>query len=974
MKKICAIILLICMSICAISQDEANIPENLQAINIDDNSALLTWNKTEGALKYIVSYNVAMNTDVMFIESNDTSLYVDNLLSATQYLWKVRVITVDMDTSSWSNIHSFYTNGFTTDCSIVNHLTVSSFNENDLNISWNAKDNCLYWEVVCGEIGSNPDNIGKRYFTTNMEYVFSDLKQGEIYQFAVRSHCNGSFGNWSYVYANYTLNNSLLELPLEIDFSQDSSKNNIGFVSSNTNPWVIDNIINDNGISTEKYLYISNNNSQSAIFNNSKKSTSYAYIDFLVPQESTGFYLDFDYKSILQSESDGLKIFLISKGSNLDIDSTIEDIYSYGEAIYNNTQDIWKTEHIEFPNQFANSPRKIVFMWINTADCTNNSSIILKNIKITPRYCPIPDSLFATNITHNSAEIIWNLNNFQQSFNIQYKPSSLENWTTINNAFSGIVIDNLEENTLYSYRVQANCTGEQSLYSDIHSFYTEILLGIIDISSISYKTTHNSAQFTWEDKQNVKFYRIKYKEKNSQTEWNTIESPESSCNISNLAPNTEYLFKVCLVTMQDKESKYTDELPFTTLCAPISNFPYIMNDEIIYSSQKEFSNVPVCYDTSLAVVETPIFDISELPTAELSFDIISTSEVMVCISNDGGTNYKLLESFFTTNLFSNNYTHKSYILSDYIMEEKVKIKFIVNTTGADSISAKIKNIAINSICKAPNSIDIEEISYNHFTVSWESNNMTTSWVVKLYKQDNELVKTYNIPSNSCSFNALEENTIYKLVILSSCSEQTSYDSLITYITTLNSNSNICNTPINFKAYWFKTKGDETILAQWNKVSDEKIWEVWYKKAYAIEWNRKIVTLKPQFSIRNLEKGDTYEIKVRTICAPGDTSDFTTVETVHIENYSNIEEFSYLSSINVYPNPTQNMLYIESSNGEINDVTLTSTDGKIVMTQYSTILNTYNSTYNMDLSSLPKGAYILTCHINNKKFTKTIIRQ
>ena len=974
MKRIFSVIVLICIGFSTIAQQEVKIPDNLQATEIDDYSALLTWNKDDGIFKYILSYNVAMSENVIEIETFDTSYYINNLLSATQYLWKVRAISVDMDTSEWSNLSSFYTAGYNTDCAAVNHLTAYSFNEKNLAIGWKSDEDCLYWEIVCDEIGSNPDNIGKRYFTTNLEYIFDDLQAGQTYQFAVRSHCNGSYSNWNYIFANYTFDGELVSLPVEMNLNDDNSLNSLGLISSNTNSWVIGQPETENTADNSKVLYISNDNAQSATFNNKIKSNSYAYIDFYVPEESTGFYIDFAYKSSLVSEYDGMKVFLLSNGSDLDIDSLPEPVFQYGENIYNNTNGVWKDGHIDFPVDFTDSPRKIVFAWTNTDTCQSDSSILLKDIKITPRYCPIPDSLTAKNITYNSAEISWKLDDFQQSYNIQYKKSTDSIWNTIDSVYNNYIIDNLEDNTSYFYRVQANCTDEQSFYSDMYDFTTEMYLDIVDINTIEYTTSYNSAEFSWEDKQDVKFYRVKYKENVANTEWKTLETPTNSCVIDSLSAQTEYLFKVCIITMQNLESKYTDEIVFATVCAPITVFPYVLNDEMTYNSQDGFAFVASCYDTSFTALETPVFDISELATAEFGFDVASSNDVFMYISNDGGETYSFLDAYIPQSYSPNTYVNKSYILSDYIMDNNIKIRFLFNTDGSEDISAKIANITMKNTCTAPKSIDIDTIDYTFFTVSWNAGTMTTSWLVKLYDNSDSLIKSVSVSSPSCTFTQLEKNTLYKLVIKGNCSSLESYDSLLTYITTLNPNDGTCHIPANFKAYQFMAKGDETILAKWETVADEKIWEVWYKDVYAFQWNQKIVTIQPQFSIRNLNEGDKYEIKVRSVCAPGDTSDFTKTDTVEIKSSSLISVQENIEQIIVYPNPTKDFvtLDLQGKEADVKEVIIVNSVGQIVYRNSNISNNNANMT--IDMTYLPVGNYILTCFVDDKKIVKQIIKQ
>ncbi|MBR1627351.1 MAG: fibronectin type III domain-containing protein [Bacteroidales bacterium] len=966
MKRFYIILSLICFSFLSYAQDGVSVPVNLHEEDIDDYSAVLSWSGGEGIFKYIISYNAAMSENIVVTETFDTSVYIDNLIAATQYLWKVRAVDVNMDTSEWTNIHSFYTNGVTTDCNSVDNLIVSAEEGGKLLIQWTGDEENLYWEIVCDEIGTNPDDIGRRFFTNEMEYAIEDLEVGRYYQIAVRTHCTTSFGNWKYVYVKYTSSGNIPELPLEFTL-ENSANDYIGLVCSNTNPWVIGTLQDISQDSSASVLFISNDNAQSATFNNAKKSISYAYIDFLLSDEAVGFYLDFSFNSNLVSSADGMKVFLVSNNSNLDIDSIITDAYQVGSPVYNNTHGEWIDEHIDFGNQFAGSPRKLVFAWVNTDTCSSNASVMIDNIRIIPRYCHIPDSISVTSVTDNSAELSWNLYNNQESFNIQYKKTTDTLWTEIKDVYNHYILENLEENTSYFFRVQANCDDDISFYSDMYSFTTDIYLLPVDKATVTYEPDYNSVRIDWEKLENIKYYIVRYKENSSNAEWMQQETDINSCVLSGLSPNTEYVFSIKYVTMQNKESRYTDEIVFSTICASVVDYPYIVQEEITYDIHEYFTNLPTCYDTSVSALITPVFNISELETAELSFELMSDENVRIYVSKDGGITYNYAWTIQSDRISSESYTCLSFILSDYSKENKIRIKFVFNSAGRQEQTARIKNISVKSACVAPRSMEIEESGENYIAVSWNQDDMATSWIAKAYDSKDNLVKSIVTAEPRCVFTNLLKASVYKISVRSYCSETESYDSSYTYATTYDPNGGECRPPVDFKAYWYKTKGEETVLVRWNAVADEKIWEVWYKDLYAFEWDRRIVTLNPQFSLRNLEQGDTYVIKVRTVCAPGDTSDFTQTDTVYVGNSGLISADEEQISVSIYPNPVKDMLYLETDGGVIHNLSVMTADGKEVK-YYEDFISP------ADMSSFADGVYILKGYINGRRFTKTIIKR
>jgi hypothetical protein len=87
--------------------------------------------------------------------------------------------------------------------------------------------------------------------------------------------------------------------------------------------------------------------------------------------------------------------------------------------------------------------------------------------------CDIPVNLRTLSATNNQASLAWNAVNGGVNYYVQYKKATATNWTTVYAPNSSVTLGNLTKETLYDWRVMANCiTAYQSVYSDVKQFTT----------------------------------------------------------------------------------------------------------------------------------------------------------------------------------------------------------------------------------------------------------------------------------------------------------------------------------------------------------------------------------------------------------------------------------------------------------------------------------------------------------------------
>lgn len=74
--------------------------------------------------------------------------------------------------------------------------------------------------------------------------------------------------------------------------------------------------------------------------------------------------------------------------------------------------------------------------------------------------CTKPTGLIAYKISYNGATIGWTTDEAVQSYTLEYKLSSASDWTVVENASNGYVLNDLTENSTYNVRLKAKCSEE----------------------------------------------------------------------------------------------------------------------------------------------------------------------------------------------------------------------------------------------------------------------------------------------------------------------------------------------------------------------------------------------------------------------------------------------------------------------------------------------------------------------------------
>lgn len=177
------------------------------------------------------------------------------------------------------------------------------------------------------------------------------------------------------------------------------------------------------------------------------------------------------------------------------------------------------------------------------------------NIEITP--------------THNSAEVTWEGNAANYELNYRTGDGS---WTVVETNNKSATLKELAAHTDYSLRIRSKCSQTDiSAWSTVQTFKTlQIPDCVIPSNLDANDITINSAVLTWKGDNSNLSWNLRYR-KSSATSWNNItELTAESYTVSDLEPNTLYIWTVRANCDEERQSSWAVQSEFATTEVSVS--------------------------------------------------------------------------------------------------------------------------------------------------------------------------------------------------------------------------------------------------------------------------------------------------------------------------------------------------------------------------------------------------------------------
>jgi hypothetical protein len=152
-----------------------------------NNSAIVSWNQSQGAESYIAEYK-EVNSQTWIDLPNQTfnplsnTRYPENLQNGTTYDWRVKA-TCSAGSGNWAQ--SQFT---TSTCNTPTNLVASNITPNSADVSWSPVSGATSYNITCKKAITH-DIIFQNVNTTTTTYSITGLEQFTMYDFEVNTIC-----------------------------------------------------------------------------------------------------------------------------------------------------------------------------------------------------------------------------------------------------------------------------------------------------------------------------------------------------------------------------------------------------------------------------------------------------------------------------------------------------------------------------------------------------------------------------------------------------------------------------------------------------------------------------------------------------------------------------------------------------------------------------------------------------------------
>ena len=407
-----------------------------------------------------------------------------NVVRFKSYAGEGQYIAMRPATSS-----SYYVDDVTVElaptCFEPENIVASSITTTSATITWEDESESTAWTLEYKK--ANETEYTAIEGLTEKTYNLPSLDVNTIYNVRVTGNCVGG-ETVSDVVTFSTSALNVTAIPFTENFEESNSY--VQLSGTGTNQWFVGNTTAT--VDGENSLYVSNDGGENNAYTHSE-SNAYAVMNVEFG-DADEYFLSFDWKSRGESASwDRLMVFLMDENGDL---SSLSSFYTTGRIFNQSTftaDPTWQNAIITL-NDVQNTTKKLVFYWYNDGSGGNNPPAAIDNITIAE--CVAPSDVVVSNITANTADLVWNDLGGSNTWTVEYKKASEESWTTVSGqTTTAYAFEDLRPNTSYEVRVVGNCNTTK--YSDVAQFTTLCLPTASEReATICDNETYTDADFT----------------------------------------------------------------------------------------------------------------------------------------------------------------------------------------------------------------------------------------------------------------------------------------------------------------------------------------------------------------------------------------------------------------------------------------------------------------------------------------------
>jgi hypothetical protein len=379
-----------------------------------------------------------------------------------------------------ANVVVHMTNALT--CTNVQNLEASNIFGSNATVSWNAHTTgelSEYHIIVRDVVAETEDE----YTTTDLSYVIMGLTENTQYQVGVYTFCLDGYGSDTTFVNFMTPCNSPVNVPVGDGTSTNSYLPTYIYYGNTYSQQILPASV----IGSDPAVF------SSISFFDTYSSTNTRACDIYLVSLPVGMNLNDGW--ILPDSANGIvfqQVFSgnIDFGGNNWVEVLFDTPFSYDGVnnimvVVNDHTNSWVSTHNFRVHEDATTQSMSRYAYRDGTSynafnpgVTGTKLNVVNNIRLgfcDESTCIRPNTVTASNVTENSADIAWVTVGSESSWEVEYKAAADTEWTSAGTVSSAeAYLTGLNGNTQYSVRVRALCGGsDMSLWTDVISFRTE---------------------------------------------------------------------------------------------------------------------------------------------------------------------------------------------------------------------------------------------------------------------------------------------------------------------------------------------------------------------------------------------------------------------------------------------------------------------------------------------------------------------
>lgn len=293
------------------------------------------------------------------------------------------------------------------------------------------------------------------------------LQPDTYYYWRVRANCSDiEHSLWSNSVCFATTQTTYADLPYECGFEEAAENSAWSHLHlGGDNEWVVGTAAVLDGDSA---LYVSSDNGETNTYTNTTVSTDWLYRDLYFPSGNDEYEISFDFRGS-GSAYHYARVYL-GRPEVMFESFTPADAELLSGSLYN----IPDWQHFSFHLDSTHSGlQRLYLLWQNNTYSATQPPAAIDNIAITAQPCREPINLISE-ADNYGATLSWTMRfgGAGADYTVAYRSFDDSTETYVNVSDTFLILQNLDSNTHYSWKVRQNCDTSCSIWSESNIFYT----------------------------------------------------------------------------------------------------------------------------------------------------------------------------------------------------------------------------------------------------------------------------------------------------------------------------------------------------------------------------------------------------------------------------------------------------------------------------------------------------------------------